>query len=279
MIEKLDEGFQFLEGPLWVNRDGGYLLFSDVPGNTIYKWVEGGNSAPFLKVDRPNGLTLDREGRLVICEEGGRRISRVALSGGEPEVVAGNYEGKKFNSPNDLVYRPDGSLYFTDPPFGLKGQDESPEKELDFNGVFRLAPDGELTVVIKDVERPNGIAFSPDGSVFYVANSRNNTWMAYDAAADGSVTGGRTFFDASGIKGDGGADGMKVDSNGNLYCTGPGGVFVITPEGKHLGTIQPPATPSNLAWGGADADTLYMTAPQALYRVRLNVKGLLPPGQ
>jgi gluconolactonase len=282
-IELLDDQpFRYLEGPLWVNEGGGYLLFSDVPAGIIYKWTPpGGKSTEFLKVGGPNGLTLDAGRRLVICEEGaGRRVSRVALTGGEPEVVADSYEGKRLNSPNDLVYHPDGSLYFTDPPFGLKGQDESPDKELDFNGVFRLSPGGELTVIANDLERPNGIAVSPDGKILYVADAQRKRWMAYDLASDGTASNERLFFDASGLEGKGSADGMKLDTNGNLYCTGPGGVLIFTPTGVHLGTIQPPQTPSNIAWGGSGADTLYMTAPQqGLYRIRLSVKGLLPPGQ
>jgi len=275
-VEKLDEGFQFLEGPLWVNRDGGYLLFSDVPGNKIYKWVPGAKSTVFAEVAGPNGLTLDREGRLVACEHGGRRIFRMPLAGGEPETVVDNFEGKKLSSPNDLVYHSDGALYFTDPPYGLEGMDESPDKEIETNSVFRLAPDGTMTLVVPDLERPNGIALSPDEKILYVADAGKKLWMAYDVQEDGSVDNARVFFDASSNAADGGADGMKLDADGNLYATGPGGVHIFTPDGKHLGTIQVDEVPANVAWGGPDGQTLYMTARTGLYSIHLNARGVQP---
>ncbi len=290
-IEKVAGGFVFIEGPVWVPRDGGYLLFSDVQGNAIYKWAPGGDAVPFLKpvYEGPapekqrgigsNGLTLDAQGRLVICEHGNRRVSRMELTGGERTTLVDKFEGKKLNSPNDLVYRSDGSLYFTDPPYGLPGQDSSKLKELDFNGVYRLAPDGKLTVLVKDLPRPNGIALSPDEKTLYVANTGpKKLWMAYDVQPDGSISNGRVFFDATAMKEQGAPDGMKVDSAGNLYCTGPGGVLIFSPEGKHLGTIHPAEQPANVGWGGADAKTLYMTARTGLYRIRLKIAGLLPPG-
>ena len=286
-IEKLDDGFVFIEGPVWV-EDPGYLLFSDVRGDTIYKWAPGAKSEPFLtpvytgpppeepRGIGPNGLTVDGEGNLIISEHGNRRIARMPLAGGDRETLADKFEGKRINSPNDLVYHSSGALYFTDPPYGLQGQDESPEKELDFNGVYRLDPAGELTLLTRELSRPNGIALSPDENTLYVANQ--GKWMAYDVQPDGSVTNGRVFFDASDMEGPGGADGMKVDSAGNLYCTGPGGVLIFTPEGKHLGTIQPAEQPANVAWGDADGKTLYMTARTGLYSIRLNIQGLLPVG-
>jgi len=275
-IEKLDEGFQFLEGPLWVNQDGGYLLFSDVPGNKIYKWVPGSKSTVFAEVAGPNGLTLDRQGRLVACEHGGRRIFRMSLAGGEPETVVDNFDGKKLSSPNDLVYHSDGSLYFTDPPYGLEGMDESPDKEIETNSVFRLSPDGTMMLVVPDLERPNGIALSPDEKTLYVADAGNKLWMAYDVQGDGSAANARVFFDASSNAAQGGADGMKLDTAGNLYATGPGGVHIFTPEGKHLGTIQAAEVPANVAWGGPDGQTLYMTARTGLYSIHLNAKGIQP---
>ena len=290
-IEKLDEGFVFTEGPVWVKKGGPYLLFSDTRGNAIYKWAPGAKATPFLKPvfkgevpaggpsTGSNGLTLDAEGRLVMCEHGNRRVSRME-AGGALTALAGNYGGKRLNSPNDLVCRSDGSLYFTDPPYGLRGQDESDDKELDFNGVFRLSPDGKLTLLAKELARPNGIALSPDEKTLYVANAerQNRLWMAYDVQDDGTIANGRVFFNATQMEGQGAPDGMKVDTAGNLYCTGPGGVLVFTPEGKHLGTIQPEQQPANVAWGDEDAKTLYMTARTGLYRIRLNIAGVLPPG-
>jgi gluconolactonase len=290
-IEKLDDGFVFIEGPVWV-KDPGYLLFSDVRGDTLYQWAPGAKSEPFLKpvysgpplenpgAVGPNGLTIDGRGNLVILEHGDRRITRMPLAGGNRETLADRFEGKRFNSPNDLVYHSSGALYFTDPPYGLQGQDESPDKELDFNGVYRLDPDGDLELLTAELNRPNGIAFSPDETTLYVANTdrEQRLWMAWDVQPDGSITNGRVFFDASDMEGPGGPDGMKVDSEGNLYCTGPGGVLIFTPEGQHLGTIQPEEQPSNVAWGDADGKTLYMTARTGLYRIRLNIQGLLPVG-
>lgn len=290
-VEQLDEGFLFTEGPVWV-EDPGYLLFSDVPGDTIFKWTPGGHATAFLKPVYsgpppekqrgigPNGLTLDGQGNLVICEHGNRRIARMPLAGGDRQTLVDNYRGKKLNSPNDLVYHSSGALYFTDPPYGLTNGDASPEKELDFNGVFRLDPDGRLTLLTKELNRPNGIALSPDEQTLYVANSdaKRNLWMAYDVQPDGGIANGRVFFDATGMSGGGGADGMKLDTAGNLYCTGPGGVLVFSPGGKHLGTIQATEQPANLAWGDANGKTLYLTARTGLYRIRLKAHGLLPVG-
>jgi gluconolactonase len=200
------------------------------------------------------------------------------VTGGDRETLVDSFEGKKLNSPNDLVYHSDGSLYFTDPPYGLDGQDEAADKELDFNGVFRLSADGRLSLLTKELTRPNGIALSPDEKTLYVANSdaKKNLWMAYDVQDDGSVANGRVFFDGTGMEGSGGADGLKIDTAGNLYCTGPGGVLILNSEGRHLGTIQPAEQPANVAWGDADGKTLYMTARTGLYRIRLSATGRLP---
>ncbi len=287
IIEKIDDGFVFIEGPVWVENPG-YLLFSDVRGDTIYQWTPGAKSKPFLtpvysgpppeepRGIGPNGLTLDGKGNLIISEHGNRRVSRMPLAGGDRELLIDQFEGKKLNSPNDLVYHSSGDLYFTDPPYGLQGQDESPDKELGFNGVYRLDPDGQIELLTSELTRPNGIALSPDEATLYVGDSRR--WMAYDVQPDGSISNARVFFDASDIEGAGGADGMKVDSQGNLYCTGPGGVLIFTPDGKHIGTIQPTEQPANVAWGDDDGKTLYMTARTGLYRIRLNIQGLLPAG-
>ncbi len=289
-IEKLDDGFEFIEGPVWV-KDPGYLLFSDVRGDAIYKWAPGAKSEPFLTpvysgppseepgLIGPNGLTIDGKGNLVILEYGNRRIARMPLAGGDRETLADKFEGKRFNHPNDLVYHSSGGLYFTDPPLGRAGEDKPPEQELDFAGVYRLDPDGELTLLTKELSSPNGIALSPDENTLYVANMRGpRGWMAWDVQPDGSIANSRVFFDTTDMEGTGVPDGMKIDSEGNLYCTGPGGVFIFTPEGKHLGTIQPDERPANVAWGEADGKTLYMTARTGLYRIRLNIQGLLPVG-
>ena len=286
-IEKLAEGMVFTEGPLWV-RNGGYLLFSDVRGNAIYKWTPTEGATDFLKPvyqgDRegligPNGLTLDSKGNLMICEHGNRRISRLALpKEGDPTVVVDNFEGKKLNSPNDLTYKSDGWLYFTDPPYGLAQQDDDPAKELDFNGVFRLSPDEKtLEVLIKDQTRPNGIGFSPDEKILYVGNSDPDKkhWMAYDVKEDGTVGNGRLFFDVTSDTSEGLPDGLKLDKQGNLFCTGPGGVWIFSPDGRHLGTIQPDEVPANVGWGD-DGKSLYMTARTGLYRIRLTTEGPIP---
>jgi gluconolactonase len=286
-IEKLAEGMVFTEGPLWV-RDGGYLLFSDVRGNAIYKWAPGEGSTDFLKPvfegDREgltgsNGLTLDARGNLMICEHGNRRISRLAL-GKESEraVVVDNYEGKKLNSPNDLTYKSGGWLYFTDPPYGLPQQDQDPTKELNFNGIFRLSPDEKtLELLSTSQTRPNGIGFAPDENTLYVANSDpdRKQWVAYDIKEDGTLGSARVFYDVTSQTAEGLPDGLKLDKQGNLFCTGPGGVWIFSPGGTHLGTIQPEEVPANVAWGD-DGKTLYMTARTGLYRIRLTTAGTIP---
>ncbi|MDE0831304.1 MAG: SMP-30/gluconolactonase/LRE family protein [Vicinamibacterales bacterium] len=285
VVEKLADGFAFIEGPVW-DRPNARLLFSDVRGNEIYQWSEADGVSTFIdpvfEGDRTgkrsissNGLTLDAEGRLVICEHGNRRISRVEADGSRTVVVE-SYEGGQLNSPNDAVYGSDGSLYFTDPPYGLEGLEESPDREIDFNGVYRLSPDGELALLVRDQSRPNGIALSPDETTLYVANSdaENKVWMAYDL--DGSVvSNGRVFYDVNDQDAPGAADGMKVDSAGNLFATGPGGVWVISPDGVHLGTISTGEVTANIAWGD-DGRTLYLTASTSLYRVKLTTDGQMP---
>ena len=288
-IEKLHGGFRFTEGPVWVTENDPYLLFSDIPANAIYQWTSDGKLAEFVKpvfegepgegesAAGSNGLTLDSEGRLVLCEHGARRISRIETDGSRTSLVD-RYEGKKLNSPNDAVYRSDGWLYFTDPPYGLAKQDEDPDKELSFNGIYRLSPDGELELLEKGQTRPNGLAFSPDEKILYVANSdpARKVWMAYEVKEDGTIGEGRLFFDATSETSEGVPDGLKVDQMGNLYCTGPGGVWVFSPEGKHLGTIRLEELPANVAWGDSDGRTLYMTARTGLYRIRLKIQGVRP---
>lgn len=284
-IEKIADGFMFTEGPLWIQTES-RLLFSDVRGNTIYQWSEGDGSSDFLDPvfdgDRTglamissNGLTLDSEGRVVICEHGNRVVSRLESDGTRTTLV-GSYEGRRLNSPNDAVYGSDGSLYFTDPSYGLEGNEASPLRELDFNGIFRLNPDGELQLLSRDQSRPNGIALSPDETILYSANSDPDAkvWMAYDLGPDGASN-ARVFYDVTDQTTGGLPDGMKVDTAGNVFGTGPGGVWIFAPDGTHLGTIMPDEVPANVGWGD-DGHTLYMTAQTGIYRIRLTTSGQIP---
>ena len=284
-IEKLAEGFMFIEGPVWDRRNS-RLYFSDVRGNEVYQWNEADGASTFLdpvfEGDRTgtrsvssNGLTLDAEGRLILCEHGNRRISRLEEDGSR-SVLVETYEGAQLNSPNDAVFASDGSLYFTDPPYGLEGLEESTDRQLDFNGVYRLAPDGQLELLVRDQTRPNGIALSPDETTLYVANSdaENKVWMAYDVSENG-VSNARVFYDVNDQSEPGAADGMKVDLSGNLFATGPGGVWVIGPDGTHLGTIKTGEVTANVGWGD-DGRTLYMTSSTSLYRIRLSTEGHIP---
>ena len=287
-IYKLAEGFIFTEGPIWV-RDGGYLLFSDPNNNTIYKYTPDGQLSVFreksgyrgadiAEYGQPgsNGLTLDREGRLTIDEHGNHRVSRLEKNGALT-VLADRYQGKRLNSPNDLVYRSDGTLYFTDPPFGLPKFHDDPRRELPFTGVFSLS-NGMLRLLSTDLTGPNGIAFSPDEKYLYVTNwdVKKKVVMRYEANADGTLSNGTVFFDMTSAPGEEALDGLKVDQQGNLYVSGPGGLWIISPEGKHLGTIKAPKLPHNMAWGDEDGKTLYLTAESALYRIRLNIPGIRP---
>jgi gluconolactonase len=283
-IEKLAGGFQFTEGPLW-RPQLQVLWFSDVVGNVVRQWSPNGEVKVLIQKASgdpgnlpqggfvgPNGEIADKDGNVLICQHTARSIVRVGQDLRLTPLVE-RYEGKRFNSPNDLVYRSDATLYFTDPPYGLAKQDEDPTKEIPFNGVYRLK-NGKVDVIVKDLSRPNGIAFSPDQKVLYVANSdeKRKVWMRYDVAEDGTVSNGRVFFDVTAEKEDGLPDGMKVDSQGNIYATGPGGVWVFSPDGKHLGTIKPRETPANCNWGD-DGKSLYITARTGLYRIKLAVAG------
>ena len=281
-IEKVAGGFQFTEGPLW--RPDGHLWFSDVTGNVVRSVTPAGQvevliqnaggqtTAPPGSFIGPNAMVADKDGYVLLCQHTNRRIVRVAKDLKITPYLE-KFEGKRFNSPNDLLYKSDGSLYFTDPPYGLLKQDDDPAKELKFNGVFRYAG-GKLQVVVKDLNRPNGLAFSPDEKTFYVANSdeQHRFWMRYDVAADGTVSNGRVFADVSAEKEEGVPDGMKVDSQGNIWGTGPAGVWVFSADGKHLGTIKPPEVPANLNWAD-DGKTLYITARTSVYRIKLAVAG------
>ena len=285
IVEKLADGFSWVEGPAW-NRDGGHLLFSDIPRNSVYKWKDGVGTSLFLEPSGytgsdpfagrepgSNGLTFDPEDRLVLCEHGDRRITRLERDGTKTTLVD-RYEGKRLNSPNDVVFRSNGDMYFTDPPFGLPGGFDDPEKELDFQGVYRLTADGTLSLLTKALEAPNGIAFSPDETVLYVSDSRRRVWMAYDVEPDGSIANGKVLLDIRDRDTDapGVPDGLKVDRNGNLFGGGPGGIYVIAPDGTLLGKIDFGVATGNCTWG-EDGSTLFITSNTAIYRVRLDTKG------
>jgi gluconolactonase len=281
--ERLAEGFLFTEGPVWMPE--GYLLFSDPNANTIYRWSDADGLSVFRtksgytgvdvgEYGQPgsNGLAVDREGRLTINEHGNHRVTRLEKTGALT-VLADRFDGKRLNSPNDLIYRSDGSIYFTDPPFGLPKFGDDPRKELAFNGVFRWSA-GTLQAVSTDLSGPNGIAFSPDERYLYVGNwdEKKKIVMRYDVRADGSLANGIVFFDMTAAPGDDAIDGLKVDVRGNLYVSGPGGVWILSPSGEHLGTLVTPEHAHNFAWGD-DGRSLYLTAQSTLYRIRLNVAG------
>jgi len=261
-IEKVETGFRFTEGPVW-SREG-FLLFSDVPNNHIVKWVPGERSS--IARDNSNGAngnTFDAQGRLYTCESRTRRVVRMDKEG-KIEVLAERWEGKRLNAPNDIVVRKDGHAYFTDPAFG----DQADQRELDFYGVYHLSPKGQLQLIAKPSGRPNGIAFSPNGRILYVANSDDRNVRAYDVDRNGAVSNERVVI--SGV--DGVPDGIKVDEKGNVYVTAKG-VAVYSPQGKLLTIIEISETPANCAFGDADFQTLYITARTSLYRVRLNIRG------
>lgn len=288
-LERLAGGLEWAEGPAW-RRSGGYLVFSDIPRNTVYQWEEGKGLSVFLRPagyiggDPPglelgtNGLVFDAQDRLVMADHGNRQIARLDESDFTRTTLADRFEGKRLNSPNDLVIHSSGDIYFTDPPYGLRDLDRSPSRELDFNGVYRLSGAGALTLVTRDLSYPNGIALSPDERTLYVAVSDrdNPVWMAYDVAPSGEVSGGRVLFDASALIREGRSgvpDGMTVDRHGNLFATGPGGVLVISPDGRHLGTILTGRATSNATFGD-DGSSLYITADMDLMRIRVTTKGL-----
>jgi gluconolactonase len=299
-LEKVAGGFTFVEGPVWVRKGPrAYLLFSDIPANVIDRWTPDGKTSVYLQpsgftgtdatdvgaeYDTGNGkhyllgsnaVTLDPQGRVVFCAHGDRAIVRLEPDG-KRTILADRYEGKRLNSPNDLVYKKDGALYFTDPSAGLRRGDNDPRKELPFQGVF-LLKDGKLRLLVGDLIRPNGIAFSPDEKYLYVDDTVKKIVMRYQVQPDDGVANGQVFVDMNPDKAPGNPDGMKVDTRGNLYSTGPGGVWVISPRGKHLGTILTPEVASNLAFGDAGGSSLYVTARSSLYRIRLKVPGIMLP--
>ena len=288
-VERVAEGFDWSEGTVW-DVVGRRLLFSDVPRNVVHQWEPGRGAGDFLKpsgytgtVARggepgSNGLTFDAQGRLVLCQHGDRRIARLR-SDGTFETLADRYEGKRFNSPNDGVFKSNGDFYFTDPPYGLLGDAHDQGKELDFSGVYRISGDGSLTLLTRELAFPNGIAFSPDEKTLYVANSdpKRAIWMAYPVAADGTLGGGRIFADVTPLAGKrkGLPDGLKVDLAGNVFATGPGGVLVFSPEGKHLGTLATGEACGNCAWG-EDGSVLYIASDMYIGRIQTATAGKIP---
>ncbi len=289
-IEVLAGGFKWAEGPVWVPAQKA-VLFTDIPNNRVMKWSAQGGLSEYLKPSGftgpakfdgrepgANGLALDKIGNLILCQHGDRCIAQLNKDGKSFTKLADKHDGKRFNSPNDLVYHPNGDLYFTDPPYGLpKGMDD-PAKEIAYQGVYRLKPDGTVTLLTKELSRPNGIAFSPDHKTLYVANSDGDRpiWMAFPVTDDGTLGAGKVFFDAMPMvkaKKPGGCDGLKVDVKGNLFATGPGGVLVFSPDGKHLGTLATGVPTANCGWGD-DGRTLYITANDKLVRVKTSTKGL-----
>jgi gluconolactonase len=286
-LERVAGGFEFTEGPVWT-RDGA-LLFSSPNTNAIYRWSPEGvvtvfrSKSGYTGIDAgryhqcgSNGLTFDSHGRLTMCQHGNRRILRVNPHG-DTTVLADRYEGKRLNSPNDLVYRSDDQIYFTDPPFGLPGVFDDPDKEVPFSGVFR-AKDGQVVLLTDELEGPNGLAFSPDERHLYVGNwdPERKVVMRYDVDAAGDVSNGVVLFDMTDAPSEDAIDGLKVDRKGHLYVCGPGGIWILSPEGHHLGTLRLPEAPHNLAWGGDDARTLYVTALTSVYRLELSVPGIRP---
>jgi len=290
-IEKIADDLEWSEGPLWDAKNK-VLLFSDIPRNVVMQWhADKGVSrflersgytgaAPFTgREPGSNGLTFDLQGRLTLCQHGDRRVARREADG-TMVALASHYDGKRLNSPNDLVYDRQGNLYFTDPPYGLPGTFNDPAKELPFQGVYRVSRDGKITLVARDLEAPNGLAFTPDYKTLYVANSQANApiWKAYAVKPDGSLDQGRPFAEARAYvkKGDGVPDGMKVDVHGNVYATGPGGVHVFAPDGQRLGRIITDVPTANVQFG-EDGSTLFITANHRVLRLRTSTKGMPLP--
>jgi gluconolactonase len=265
-LELIADGHMFTEGPVWSPE--GYLLFSDIPANIIFRWSEGEQPSAFIMPSgNSNGLAFDAMGRLLAAEHGNRRVSRRVI-GQDAETVADQYQGSKLNSPNDLVVRSDGTIYFTDPPYGIQQN----QQELDFQGVFRVDPRGAISLVADDFDRPNGIVLSPDELKLYVADTNGEHVRVFDVQPDGSAVGGDVFIDlASDLPGN--PDGMAVDVFGDLYVSGGGGVRVVTPAGELLGTIDVPESVTNCKFGDPDGQALFITAPPKVYRIRLKVAG------
>ena len=274
-IERVAGGFKFTEGPVW---RGDHLLLSDIPSNRIVRWEEGPEGPSVSTFRAPsgnsNGLTLDKSGRLLACEHSGRRVS-ITRKRGRVETLADSYKGKRLNSPNDIVVRSDGVVIFTDPPYGLLSA--GIESEIGFNGVYRVGKGGRIDVLVDDFERPNGLAFNPDESILYVDDTARRHIRAFDVDADCNLRNERVFFTYLGVADAHGPDGMKLDVEGNIWVTGPGSIWVVSPRGEALGRIRPPEHAANLAFGGDDWRTLFMTADTGLYRIRLGITGISVP--
>jgi gluconolactonase len=287
IIERIVSGRKWVEGPVW-NRKDGYLLFSDIPMNSVIKWQPGKGTSVFLKpsgytgkipFDGPepgsNGLAFDRDNRLLFAAHGDRRIARLE-SNGKPATLVDRFEGKRINSPNDLVVKSNGDIYFTDPPFGLPKSYRDPRKELPFQGVYRYSRNGKLTLLTKEIKAPNGIAFSPDERKLYISNADplSAVWLSFDVKGDGTINNGSILFDATALTKSkpGGPDGMKIDVQGNIFAAGPGGVYVLAPDGRHLGTIDLNAPTGNVAWG-EDGSTLFITSNSNVFRAKLTTNG------
>jgi gluconolactonase len=288
VLQKVADGFDWVEGPVW-DRRGGYLLFSDIPKNAIYKWSDGEGVSLYLKPSGytgsmpfagrepgSNGLTFDLDGHLLIAEHGDRRISRLHKDG-RKITLADRFEGRRLNSPNDLIVKSNGDVYFTDPPFGLPKTFDDPARELNFCGVYRLSRGGVLTLLTREIKAPNGIAFSPDERTLHVTDvdPQRPAWLAYDVQDDGTIANGRVLVDAKAWARarKGAPDGLKADKDGNLFAAGPGGVYVFAADGTQLGRFETHVATSNVAWG-EDGSVLYITAAKSIYRIRLNTRGM-----
>jgi gluconolactonase len=275
-LEQLGSGCEFTEGPIW-NVEGKFLLFSDIPANQMKKWTaEEGITNFRVPSGKSNGLTYDKQGRLVTCEHANRRVSRTEADG-TVVTIASHYEGKRLNSPNDVIVKSDGSIYFSDPPYGLTADyGIEGEQDLDFQGVYRLSPDGQtLTLLVDDFDRPNGLCFSPDESILYIDDTERMHVRAFDVQSDGTIANGRIFAEE---EGEGSApDGMKIDVHGNVYLTGPGGIWIFDTSGQHLGVLQTPERAANLGWGGDDWSTLFITASTSVYSIQCKVSGIPVP--
>ncbi|MGA9380896.1 MAG: SMP-30/gluconolactonase/LRE family protein [Phormidium sp.] len=271
-IDRVATGFQFTEGPIWFAEEK-YLLFSDIPANKIFQLTPDGQVTIFREPsNNSNGLTRDKQGRLIACEHDKRRVTCTEKNG-TIAVLADKFQGKKLNSPNDIIVKSDGAIYFTDPPYGIKPE----QQEQPIQGVYRISPDrNQITLVADDFDKPNGLAFSPDEKQLYIDDSERRHIRVFDVQENGTLANSRIFYDMK-VKKPGLPDGMKVDLRGNIYCTGGGGVWVFDPKGNHLGTIVTPEVPANCAWGDEDWQTLYITASTSLYKIRVNIPGIQVP--
>jgi len=269
-LQTLATGFGFTEGPVWDKT--GFVYVSDEEINKIYRVYPDGHKEDLIALGDPDGNTYDHGQKLIDCASVLRAIIRIEPDG-TYKVLADRFEGKRFNSPNDVVLGPDGAIYFTDPTLDLP---QGEKQEIPFQGVYRLNANGEVRLLTKDLSQPNGLAFSPDGKKFYVDDSEQRNIRVYDFHSDGTISNGRIFASEAGAKRGGVPDGMKVDRNGNLFVTGPEGIWVWSPEGTHLGTIVMPEQPANLAWGDSDYGTLYITATKSVYKLRTKTQGFVP---